>query len=412
MKEVIYQLKTDKKINMILKLKTYHQMLKSKAIQLMAIALLLVSTNSLFAQAADAASTPVKAQNVFYDSMFAYTLLGISVLLALVIYVLGNVFILAIRNRIAEQKKNGTLHKAASLLVLFCISSMALTAQTAAPVSTGTVVSENIMYMIGAVLVIELLIIFYFAFSIKTFLNKESEAVEAAKAEAPVKAVEKIHWFDKLYNRNTQEDIVKLDLGHDYDGIKELDNNIPIWWQYGVALSVVFAVVYLYSYHVAGSRPLQQQELQIDQELAAVRQAAYLEKSANNVDEKTVVMQDAAGIAAGKALFTKPGACATCHAENGSAIVNGAPGIGPNLTDEYWIHKGDIKSVFYSIKYGWPEKGMKSWKEDYSPIQIAQLASYVKSLKGTNPSPAKEKQGELFVEASTATPAADSAKAK
>ena len=108
-------------------------------------------------------------------------------------------------------------------------------------------------------------------------------------------------------------------------------------------------------------------------------------------------------------LFIKPGACATCHAENGSAIVNGAPGIGPNLTDDYWIHKGDIKSIFYTIKYGWPEKGMKSWKEDYSPVQIAQLANYVKSLHGTNPLLAKEKQGVLFSDSTSTIKVADSA---
>ncbi|MDP1842925.1 MAG: cbb3-type cytochrome c oxidase N-terminal domain-containing protein [Sediminibacterium sp.] len=399
---------------MILKLKTYHQTLKGKAIRLMATVVFMISTISLFAQTTDAAAAPAAAKDVFYDSTFAYTLLGVTVLLAAVIYVLGNVFILAIRNKIAEEKKNGTINKALSLLIIFSVSSIALTAQTTAPVdpNASTVVSENVMYMIGTVLALEILIIFYFAFSISTFLKKEAAVAEEAKGAVPVAPVEKIPWFDRLYNRNTQEDIVKLDLGHDYDGIKELDNNIPIWWLYGAALSVVFAVVYLYSYHVAESRPLQQQELQIEQEIAAVKQAAYLEKSANNVDEKTVVMQDAAGIAAGKALFIKPGACATCHAENGGAIVNGAPGIGPNLTDDYWIHKGDIKSIFYSIKYGWPEKGMKSWKEDYSPIQMAQLASYVKSLVGTNPTPAKEKQGVLFVEESAAKPAVDTVKAK
>ena len=59
--------------------------------------------------------------------------------------------------------------------------------------------------------------------------------------------------------------------------------------------------------------------------------------------------------------------------------------VGPNLTDDYWLHGGSINDVFKTIKYGWPEKGMKSWKDDYSPFQIAQIASYIKSLHGTNP---------------------------
>lgn len=399
---------------MTLTLKPYQQLLKRKAIYLLALLLSVCTGGSLSAQAADAAAAePAKAPEVFYDSIFAYTLLGVTVLLAAVIYVLGNVFIMAIRNKIAEQKKNGTFTKAAILILSLTAASSSLMAQNAAaPAAANTVVSETILYIIGSVLVLELIIIFYFTFGIRNFLRKEAAVtVDAVTGEVVVK--EKIHWFDRLYKRNTQEDIIKLDLGHDYDGIKELDNSVPAWWQWGFALSMVFGVIYIYNYHIAGTKPLQQKELQIAMDIAAAKQAAYLEKSANNVDEKTVKMLGEADIAAGKTLFTKPGACATCHAENGSAIVNGAPGIGPNLTDDYWLHKGDIGSVFYSIKYGWPEKGMKSWKDDYSPMQIAQLASYVKSLKGTNPTPAKEKQGELFTEDVAApAPAADSAAAK
>ncbi|MBH2004549.1 MAG: c-type cytochrome [Sphingobacteriia bacterium] len=398
---------------MTLTFKPYQQLFRRKAICLVALLLSVCTGGSLFAQAADAAAAePAKAPEVYYDSFFAYTLLGVTVLLAAVIYVLGNVFIMAIRNKIAEQKKNGTFTKAAILILSFTAAGNSLMAQDAAATAANTVVSETTMYFIGSVLVLELGIIFYFTFGIRNFLRKEAAiTVDAVTGEVVVK--EKIHWFDRLYKRNTQEDIIKLDLGHDYDGIKELDNSVPAWWQWAFAFTMVFGVIYIYNYHIAGTRPLQQKELQMSMDIAAARQAAYLEKSANNVDEKTVKMLGEADIAAGKTLFTKPGACATCHAENGSAIVNGAPGIGPNLTDEYWIHKGDIGSVFYSIKYGWPEKGMKSWKDDYSPMQIAQLASYVKSLKGTNPTPAKEKQGELFTEDGTApVPAADSAAAK
>ena len=403
---------------MILKLKTYHHLLKGKAIRIMALLFCISGTGSLFAQAAGAAVTaePVKAAEVFYDSTFAYTLLTVTVLLAAVIYVLGKVLIMAIQNRIIEEKKNGTFNKAASLIIFLTLAAgTTLSAQTAAPAAeVSTVVSANVMYLIGGVLILELLIIFYFAFGIKKFLAKEAAlAVDAATGEV-VPPAPKVYWFDRLYNRNTQEDIIKLDLGHDYDGIKELDNAVPIWWRWGFALSILFGVIYMYNYHISGNKPLQQKELQLDMEMAAVRQAAYLEKSAGNVDEKTVKMVDAAGIAAGKALFIKPGACATCHAENGGAIVNGAPGIGPNLTDDYWIHKGSINDIFYSIKYGWPEKGMKSWKEDYSPVQMAQLASYVRTLLGTNPQPAKDKQGELYTEAGVekpAAPAADSASA-
>ena len=85
----------------------------------------------------------------------------------------------------------------------------------------------------------------------------------------------------------------------------------------------------------------------------------------------------------------------------------GGGSVGPNLTDEYWLHGGGINNIFKSIKYGWPDKGMKSWKDDFSPNQIAQLASYIITLKGTTPAAPKEKQGELYND-SGAAPTTDS----
>jgi cytochrome c oxidase cbb3-type subunit 3 len=89
--------------------------------------------------------------------------------------------------------------------------------------------------------------------------------------------------------------------------------------------------------------------------------------------------------------------CFACHGPNGEGT------IGPNLTDDYWIHGGGIKNIFHTITYGYPEKGMQSWKATYTPLQINQLASYVISLRGTNPPNPKEKQGELYVEEGTGT---------
>lgn len=367
------------------------------------------TANSLFAQDAAKEAVPI-VKKVFYDSAVAYVLVTVIGLLALVIYMLGNVFILAIKNKIDFDKQNGTAKTAVLTILFFLVFSGSLFAQSA-NISAGskTVVSETIIIMLALVVILEMIIIVYFANGIRSFLKKESVLTAVTSDALPVVEKEKVSWFDRLYNRNTKEDIARLDLGHDYDGIKELDNEVPVWWRWGFAISLIFGIVYMYSYHIAETKPLQQEELAMDMAEAAIQQAAYLEKSANNVDENTVKILGADDIAAGKELYIKPGACATCHAENGGAIVNGASGIGPNLTDDYWLHKGDIKAIFYSIKYGWPEKGMKAWKEDYSPLQMAQIASYVKSLQGTNPQPAKDKQGELFIE--TAPAATDSTSA-
>ena len=73
------------------------------------------------------------------------------------------------------------------------------------------------------------------------------------------------------------------------------------------------------------------------------------------------------------------------------------------MTDEYWIHKGGIKDIFKTLKYGWPDKGMQAWAGTYSPVQLQQLASYVKSLKGTKPANAKAPQGDLYNEVAALT---------
>jgi cytochrome c oxidase cbb3-type subunit 3 len=146
------------------------------------------------------------------------------------------------------------------------------------------------------------------------------------------------------------------------------------------------------------------QELQIAMQQAEQEKEAYLAKSANKVDENSVVfLNDAVALGSGKKIFTA--SCAPCHGADGGGVV------GPNLTDDYWLHGGSLNDVFKTIKYGWTEKGMKSWKDDFSPVQIAQIASYVKSLHGTKPATPKEPQGELYKESNATSPAvADSIK--
>lgn len=98
-----------------------------------------------------------------------------------------------------------------------------------------------------------------------------------------------------------------------------------------------------------------------------------------------------------------PAKCPACHGTDG-----GGNAVGPNLTDDYWIYGGSIKTIFKTIKYG-ANNGMKSWKDELSAKQMAQVASYIKSLRGTKPANPKAPQGELYKEeAAPAAPAADS----
>ena len=174
-------------------------------------------------------------------------------------------------------------------------------------------------------------------------------------------------------------------LDHDYDGIRELDNALPPWWKYGFYITIVAAVIYLLNFHVWGIGKNPQEEYAAEMEEGKRIEELYMAKTKSLVDESNVMIADAGGIEAGKTLYIQ--ACVACHGTKGEG------GIGPNLTDEYWIHGGSMNNIYKTIKVGYPEKGMQSWQSMYSPVQIKNLSSFVKKLKGTNPPNGKSPQG-------------------
>lgn len=346
-----------------------------------------------------AAGPPVPSE---MSNALAITLVIVIVALLLAIGLLANVVVGAAQLYMEKEKENKVENnenvsgKIIALLAICLISTSLFAAdgKTAEQVVSNTIggISKTSFYTLVSVIGLELLVILLLLFNLKLLLKKETAAV-AAVAEVEVEAEESswIKWWDKINKFRPVHEESNIDLGHNYDGIRELDNRLPPWWLYGFYLCIVFAGIYLYRYHVAHTAPLSREELSIAMAKAEVEKEAYLKKSANKVDETNVTyLADASALAEGKKLFTAM--CAACHAADGGGLV------GPNLTDDYWIHGGDIKSIFKTIKYGVAEKGMKSWKDDYSPSQMAQLASYIKSLKGTKPAVAKEPQGVIYQE--------------
>jgi cytochrome c oxidase cbb3-type subunit 3 len=189
-------------------------------------------------------------------------------------------------------------------------------------------------------------------------------------------------WMTRAVPIEKEADIL---LDHDYDGIRELDNALPPWWKYGFYITIVVAFVYIYQFHFSGEGKNPEQEYAAEMEEGMKMEELYKAKTKNLVDENNVLLADAAGIAEGKALYTQ--SCIACHAADGGG------GIGPNLTDEFWIHGGSMNNIYKTIKIGYPEKGMQSWESMYSPVQMKNLASFVKSLKGTKPAVPKAPQG-------------------
>jgi cytochrome c oxidase cbb3-type subunit 3 len=175
--------------------------------------------------------------------------------------------------------------------------------------------------------------------------------------------------------------------GHDYDGIKELDNRLPRWWLGLFYLTIIFAAVYVVRYHIIDTAPLQEQEYQ-NEMLAAKIKYQNTETAGSSVNASNVTrLTDIASLDAGKQIFEK--SCAVCHLPQGQGLV------GPNLTDDYWIHGCKIGDLFNTITVGVPDKGMISWKDQLTPLQIQQVASFILSLHGTNPPNPKAPQGDL-----------------
>lgn len=296
-----------------------------------------------------------------------------------------------------KERNSGNLIKPMLLLCALCIPAVHAWAQEPAAAATEAVaevsssfisgIPKTDFYFITGVLAFELLIMLVLLHHILGFISVLRGIPE--KAHVPAQVFGQRIW--KMLNKSVAiEEEATIMMDHDYDGIHELDNDLPPWWKYGFVLTIIVAFLYLGYYHAAGG-PSQVDEYNEAVAKGEEEKAAYLAKTANNVDENTVTMVlDASQLAAAEGIFQTT--CAACHAKDGGGNV------GPNLTDNYWLHGGGIKDVFKSIKYGWPEKGMKSWKDDYSPKQIAALASYVKTLKGTKPLVAKAPQGDLFVE--------------
>ena len=187
------------------------------------------------------------------------------------------------------------------------------------------------------------------------------------------------------------EDEESIILDHDYDGIRELDNHLPPWWTYLFYATVVFGIFYVIFYHVTDTLPLQEEEYEIEMAEAAamadMRLAASQAAGTAFNEADLELSTDADILASGAKVFNQQ--CAVCHKTDAGGS------IGPNLTDDYWLHGGDIQSVFKTIKIGVLDKGMISWEAILSPEQIRDVANYIKSLRGTNPPGAKAPQGEL-----------------
>lgn len=250
----------------------------------------------------------------------------------------------------------------------------------------------NLTVSLALAISIVVLVVLIYMMSILKAIVKE-EAIKLAEAKGQVYEEEPSQlsiWWAGLTDAVPLEKESEIELDHNYDGIRELDNHLPPWWTALFYGTIAFSVVYLFVYHVSGSLPLQEAEYQ--QEIAA---AAALKTSSSDeeqtIDENNIVFSDdPAVLASGKKVYERN--CVACHKSAGEG------GIGPNLTDQYWLHGGSIQDIYNTVKNGVPDKGMIAWSDVLSPSKMFDVTSYIQTLKGTNPPNAKKPQGELYVE--------------
>lgn len=187
-------------------------------------------------------------------------------------------------------------------------------------------------------------------------------------------------------------------LDHDYDGIRELDNSLPPWWTAMFYITIAFAVVYMAYYHFSGAGPSSIDEYEIQMAKGEEAKDRYLARQANKVDEtNVVVMTDENDLALGKTIYNQN--CVACHG------MAGEGGVGPNMTDSYWLHGGDIKSLFVTIRDGVQGTNMVAWSTLLRPADIQRVGSYILTLQGTNPPNAKAPEGALYQPPTEETPA-------
>lgn len=274
--------------------------------------------------------------------------------------------------------------KISAVLIALLIIANTAAAQAQSVPAEGEM-NMKVYYIILFVLFILLLNVIF----IPLFREQKSESETADSKAAMKKSVLGI-LFGKLSGLKPAEAEQSLIIDEDYDGIKELDNNVPPWFNLLFYGTIVIAVIYLINYHVLkiGKLPLQEYA---DEVRAAEIQREDLIRTGAFINETTVeLLSDAESLNSGKQIYSTN--CVPCHGDNGGGTV------GPNLTDEFWIHGGGIKNVFKTIKYGVPAKGMISWMNQFNPKMIQQVSSYVLSLQGTKPLNGKPPEGDRYIE--------------
>lgn len=185
------------------------------------------------------------------------------------------------------------------------------------------------------------------------------------------------------------EDEKHILLDHDYDGIRELNHPLPGWWVVTFILTLVFAVPYWANLTFFGGETIEE-ELKSDMDKYSAAQAKFnQEQGGFSMDKYNAIIAGPKIEKIAKKTYRRK--CKACHGAAGEG------GVGPNLTDKYWLHgNGSMETVYNTINKGVPDKGMQAWGDTLGEKKMYAVLKYVMELQGTNPPNAKEPQGEEY----------------
>lgn len=169
---------------------------------------------------------------------------------------------------------------------------------------------------------------------------------------------------------------------HSYDGIQEYDNPLPRWWVILFWATIVFAVFYSLNIGVGVG---QGRIADYEADIAAAKLAHPEPEGQVSGDALNALAGSSGAIEAGKNLFAIN--CASCHRADAGGL------IGPNLTDDAWIHGSRPEDIHATIVNGVLAKGMPPWGRLLKPADVDNLTAYVLSLAGSNPPSPKAPEG-------------------
>lgn len=296
------------------------------------------------------------------------------------------------------------------LILLFVIPSMALEGDVEATGLDWAV--SNLVLILGIAAIVGATIALYNAMK-SIWLTQNITSLESSGMthDKAVRTAKQDSFLSYLYRElaggiplEQEADVL---LNHDYDGIRELDNNLPPWWVGMFYVSILFAGIYMVVYHFSDIGLSQAEEYKEEVRDAEIAIAAFearkkeekelakkLAKEVGKVIEeiKIEALTDKDRLAAGEVIFKST--CAACHGKLGEGMV----GLGQNLTDKYWIHGGGIDDILKTVSDGVPSTTMVPWKNSLDENQLLEVSSYILTLQGTNPPNAREPEGELWEE--------------